>query len=218
MADGFGLGEADVVVAQPLKRPNANDDVTIKLSAPYSLRVRVLTNGGKVIEGARVTVIPASDEDRFSWDYQMVRGHDIVIERSDARGWAEFPSVAFGWGTVVIQAKGFARRTVAWAIDEDEFLVDLEPESRLVGTVLDDAEKPFRRAAITLSWGEYESLEIPIDEKDGHFVVDQLGAGQYSFAVSANNGPPDFSKQLHSEKIELEFGKTLFKEIRVKAP
>ena len=68
--------------------------------------------------------------------------------------------------------------------------VFLEPESRLTGTVLDDAGKPVAGARIMLSWGLGEMMNVPIDEKDGRYLADGLGSGKYMLSVTPASARP----------------------------
>ena len=91
IADGWGAGEVDRVEAQPVGRLKPADAVTIKLAAPHSLRVRVFRAEGKLVEGARVTVIQNEARGGFQWGYSDSSWDDSVTARVDARGWADVP-------------------------------------------------------------------------------------------------------------------------------
>jgi hypothetical protein len=211
IAERWGAGEADRIEAQPVGRLKPADALTIKLGAPHPLRVRVYRAEGKLVEGARVTVIQSEGQGGFQWGYSDGSWEDSVTARVDARGWAEFPFLAFGEGTVVVRAKGFSRTKLDWAKDEDELEVFLEPKSRLTGTVLDDAGKPVVGVRIMLSWAQGEMMIVPVDENEGRFLADGLGPGNYMLGVIPSVGPG-----LYSTSIVLEGGKTLTKDIRVK--
>jgi uncharacterized GH25 family protein len=213
IAEGFGAGEADRVQAQSIGRLKPADALTIKLKAPHELRVRVFRAKGKPVEGARVTLIQNEGRGGFQWGYSDSSWDDSVTARVDSQGWAEFPALAFGKGTVVVRAKGFSRMKLDWAKDEQEFNVFLEPESKLTGTVLDKAGTPVAGARIVLSWGMAEMMNVSIDEKDGRYMADGLGAGRYMLSVIPSVGPG-----LLSEPVELKPGKSLTKDIRVKVP
>jgi protocatechuate 3,4-dioxygenase beta subunit len=211
LADGWGIGEADRVPAHSLGSKKPIDMVTIKLGSPHSLRVRVFQAVGKVVEGARVTLIQNEAVGGFQWGYSDSSWDDSVTTGADARGWAEFAFIAFGKGTVVVRAKGFARAKLDWANAEEELDVFLEPEAKLTGTVLDQAGVPIVGARIMLSWGQAEMMMVPVDEKDGRYLAERLGTGNYHLSVIRDAGPAVFS-----ESIALEAGKTVAKDIRVK--
>ena len=104
-----GTGEIDRVKAQPIQRLKPPEALTIKLGFPHTLRVRVFGKGGKLVAGARVTVIQNEGRGGFQWGLSESSWADTVTARVDANGWAAFPALAFGKGTVVVRAKGFAR-------------------------------------------------------------------------------------------------------------
>jgi protocatechuate 3,4-dioxygenase beta subunit len=213
IAEGFGVGEADRVEAQSINRLKPAAVLTIKLGLPHSLRVLVFREGGKVVEGASVNVIQNQGSGGFQWGISDSSWDDSVSARAGANGWAEFPALAFGKGTIIVRAKGFSRRKLDWAKGEEEFAVDLEPESKLSGTVLDNEGKPVLGARIMLTWGAGEMVNVAIDEKDGRFLADGLGSGNYRLNVILGAGQAPLL-----ELIELESGKTIVKDIRVQHP
>ncbi len=215
IAEGFGTGEVDRVEAQSLTRLKPADALTIAIGPSRALRVRVFQAQGKLVEGARVTLIQNEGRGGFQWGgYGESSWDDSVTARADAQGWARFPSLAFGKGTVIVRAAGFSRRKLEWANGEEEFEILLEPESRLMGTVLDEAGKPVAGAKIMLSWGMGEMVNVPIDEKDGRYLVNGLGPGKYLLNVNPGLGDPGIAPG----SIELEPGKTLVHDVIVKRP
>ena len=210
ISERFGAGEADRVEAQSLGRLKPADDLKIELGAGHTLRVRVIREGGKLVEGARVTVIQNEGRGGFHWGYSESSWDDSVTARANAQGWAEFPFLAFGKGTVVVRAKGYSRVKLDWA-GEEELEAFVLPESTLAGTVLDEAGKPVTGARAMLSWGSGEMMNVPIDAKDGRYLADGLGPGKYMLRIGTDVAP-----MLASETVDLEAGKTLTKEIRVK--
>jgi protocatechuate 3,4-dioxygenase beta subunit len=213
IADGFGVADVDRVESQSIHRLKPAGDLTIALQSPYDLRVFVYREGGKPVDGARVTVIQAEPRGGFHWGYSESSWDDSVTTRTNAEGWAEFPFLASGKGTVVVRAKGYSRARLDWAKEEDEFKVFLPPESKLSGTVLDEAGHPVPGAKATLSWGMGEMMNVPIDAKDGRYSADGLGPGKYTLSISTGGVP-----MLASEPVALEAGKTVSRDIRVKNP
>ncbi|WP_435021791.1 carboxypeptidase regulatory-like domain-containing protein [Tundrisphaera sp. TA3] len=211
IAEGFGAGEADRVEVRSIGSLGPADDLTLKLGAPHALRLRVFRSGGKPVEGARVTVIHGEGRGGFQWGYSENSWADTVSARSDARGWAGFPSLYFDKGAIVVRAEGFGRAKLDWANGEDEMDVLLEPQAKLSGSVLDQDGKPVAEASLMLSWGAGESMDVPIDETTGKFTAEGLGPGKYQLSVQANVGPA-----LFAESITLEEGKAEVRDIRVK--
>ncbi|WP_406697279.1 carboxypeptidase regulatory-like domain-containing protein [Singulisphaera sp. Ch08] len=213
IAESFGGGEVDRVEAQSLGRLKPADDLTIKLEPGHTLRVRVIGEKGKLVEGARVTIIQNEGRGGFQWGYSDSSWDDSVTARANAQGWAEFPHLGFGKGTVVVRAKGFSRTRLEWVNDEEELIVFVEPESKITGTVLDESGKPVSGARLVLSWGNGEGMNILANEKDGRFLADELGANKYILSVMPSIGPA-----LFSGSVEVEPGKTVTQDIRVKIP
>jgi hypothetical protein len=96
---------------------------------------------------------------------------------------------------------------------EEEFDVFLEPEAILAGTVLDESGKPVAGARIVISWGQGETMNVLIDERDGAYKADALGPGKYTLSVIPSVGPARISRS-----VELEAGKTTTEVIRVERP
>ena len=214
VAGEFGAGEVDRVESRPIGRLKSADALTIRLGPPHSLRVRVFGPGGRPVEGARVTAIQSEARGRFQWGVDENTWDDSVTAPLDDRGWAEFPGLAFGKGTIIVRARGFSRTKLEWSKGEEEFEVLLQPESRLVGSVLDPEGKPARDARVLLSWGLRETMTVPVDEKDGRFRAEGLAPGKYTLSVQTGRTiaarPP--------ESVELEIGKTGSKDLRIEAP
>ncbi len=211
IADGLGSGEVDRVEAQPISRLNPADALKIQLQAPRELRVRVFQAKGKPVEGARVTIIQHEGAGGFQWgSYSESTWADSVSASADAQGWAAFTALAFGKGIVIVRAKGFARAKADWEKSEEELNVFLEPEAKLSGHVLDDAGKPFPGSRVMLSWGTGESMMVPIDEHDGRFAADGLGAGNYQLNVLQAAGGGQ-----RVELVELKAGAEVVKDLRV---
>ena len=142
IAEDLGAGEADRVEAQSIARLKPADALTIKLGRAALLAGPGLPGGGQGGRGGPGDVDPERGRGGFQWGYSDSSWDDSVTARVNDQGWAEFPALAFGKGTVVVRAKGFSRAKLDWAKGEEEFNVFLEPESRLTGTVLDEAGKP----------------------------------------------------------------------------
>ena len=158
-----GTAEIDRIAAQPIHRLKPAEALTIKLGFPHSLRVRVFGKSGRLVAGARVTVIQDEGWGGIQWGLSESSWADTVTARVGANGWAEFPALAFGKGTVIVRAKGFARAKLDWVKDEEEFEVYVEPESRITGKVLDENGKPPSGRRVMLSWGVGETMNVPVE-------------------------------------------------------
>lgn len=218
IAEGFGRNEVDRVEARSLEQLEPDDTINIALRPSHALRVRAFGTDGKPVEGAWVTVIHGARTRALDWRLNEL--NDSAVARVDARGWAEFPALSLGSGIVVVRAKGFARRKVDWSNDEEELLIDLEPESQLTGTVVDASGTPVEEATIRLSWGDGDTTSVPVARNDGRFMVNELGAGPYLLHVmpSAGSSLRPNGSPIYSSQITLEPGKTLRLDIRVEKP
>lgn len=208
-----GAGETDRVVADSLNHLRPAEALTITLEPPHILRVRVVREGAQPVPGALVTAIPTKSAARFRWVPGVMTWDDSVTATTDDLGWAEFTTLAFEAGMIVVRAPGFAHFRLPWDANKQELLAILEPGSKLTGTVTDSTGRPFREGRVALSWGGGESMDIPIDPKTGHFSADALPAGKIRLAVF-----PPAGKILFSESLDLKPGETLSKDIRLAEP
>lgn len=210
ITDKFGVGEADRIEAQSLARLKPADELKIQLGPGHTLRVRVFSKAGKQVEGARVTAIQNEGQGLFQWGISDNSWEDSVTARANTQGWAEFPFLPFGKGSVVVRAKGYSRLKLDWT-GEEELEAFVFPEATISGTVLDEAGKPVAGSRVMLMWGEKEVVQFPTDPKDGRFQVDGLGPDKYILHVDTAA-----VRHLASDTIELEAGQKVTKEIRVK--
>ena len=217
VADDLGTAKVDRVVASTIALLKPAEALTIKLGPAHHLRVRVFGPGGKRIEGARATVIQTEGRVGFQWGPFEGGWADSLTARAGGDGWADFPSVGFDAGTVIVRAKGYSRRKVDWSRNEDELDVDLEPEARLTGKVLDGDGKPLAGVRLRLSWGAGESLDVPVDPRDGRYEADALAPGDYLWDVGPT-GVPAPAPSLASGRLALEAGKAQTFDVRVKKP
>ena len=216
LADGYGKGKAERVEAHPENRLPPAEALTIRLAPPHTLRVRAFLEGGKPVEGARVTLIdhdPGPRPGGFAWGYTDASWEHMVYGKTDADGWANFPALGFDKATVIVRAPGFARRREPWRQDEEEILVDLEPESSLSGIVRDEQGRPVGDVALSLSWGSGEQVNINIDPATGHYAASELPPGKYTLMIRQGQ-----VAQPTQQPITLEAGKDLVKDIQIEAP
>jgi uncharacterized GH25 family protein len=217
VAPGFGLGEKARVEASPLNHLPPAESLTVALGPPHALRVLAFHGEGKPIAGARVTLVardPGPNPRGFAWGFIDAAWEEMVHGRTNAEGWAEFPALPFSKATVLVRAKGFARRLAAWRRDEPELTVDLEPESVLAGEVRDARGRPFVNVRVYLHSATMGDSINTTTDGAGRYIIAELPPGKY--AVSAI--PAGAVRQLDSEEIALEPGKTHTKDIDLPDP
>jgi hypothetical protein len=109
IAPSYGQAVNERVQAHPLDDLPPVKDLTLQLTPPHSLRVRVFEEKGQnPIKDALVTLIdqePGLDR-TFSWGYHNLSGTRL---RTDKDGWAVFPKLAFEEATVLAEHPGHAR-------------------------------------------------------------------------------------------------------------
>ena len=97
------------VDAQPMNHLPPADALTIKLSPPHELRVRVMEAGDRPIDHARVTLINGEPNlGGFAWGYSDSAWEDLVQGQTKADGWAAFSPLASGRSMMK-----FAQRSVS---------------------------------------------------------------------------------------------------------
>jgi hypothetical protein len=214
LADGYGEGVADRVVALPLNHRGAAEPVTLRAGPPVRLRVRAVTADGKPVAGARVTLVngePGLDLS-FQWGYHDASWEDMARRRTAADGWVDFPALSFGGATVLVQAPGYARQRRPWRNGEKELTVDLAVEAVLTGEVHDAAGRPVKAFYVSLaSGGDQVSTSAGADDK-GRFRVGELPAGEWAVTVRGADG----TSTLHEERVSLKAGATKELTIQVK--
>jgi hypothetical protein len=213
VAQGYSAGEVDLVTAQPITRLPEPERLTIKLGLPHALRVRVFTAGGRVVKGARVTLVNGDTGpvgSVYRWNDSRTRHDDRLDGRVNAEGWAEFPSLPFGHAKVLVQARGFGRRYVPWRDDEPERLVDLEPEAVISGAIRDERGEVPDSAYVVILSSSGDQIVTGLDAKDGHFVLSELPPDRYQLIVY------DPAGELHQEQVTLSSGQKLVLEIRTR--
>jgi hypothetical protein len=179
LADGRGEGVADRVASTTLAHLPPADALTIGLGSPHHLKVRVVRAGEQNVgvPKARVTLVDGNlDLDhQFSWGYHDVSWEDMTRGRTDAWGWVDFPELACGEATVLVQAVGFGRKRLSWRDGRDKLIFPLEREAALGGQVRDASGVPLKDAYITLAGlsGDRFITTIAADGQ-GTFRLDEL--------------------------------------------
>ena len=208
IAGPFGSAEVARVKAPPINRLGPAADLTIRLGMTHPLRVRVFTIGGKVVEGARVTVIQDDRRAGFEWGGGESSWDDRVTLPIRAEGWADFSDLPFPGGTIIVRARGYSRAKLDRPDGPEPVEILLQPEARIEGTVLDAAGKPAPGARFSLSWGRGETAQGVADQ-DGRIRVEGLAPGPYRLAITTGTGPTNIT-----ETLNLEPGKAIRKDFR----
>ena len=216
IAEGHGEGAVDRVASTTLAHLPPADALTIRLGPSHHLRVRAIRAGDEArpVAGARVTLINGDPElDRqFSWGYHDASWEDMTRGRTDDQGWADFPGLACGEATVLVQAPGYGRRRLGWRDGRGEIVVPLRPEAVLTGEVRDAAGTPLKDAAINLLSSSGDDMHAPVDAgHQGRFRLAELHEGEYTFTIRRSGS------SLHEERITLRPGQVLEKVIRLPA-
>ncbi len=214
VAEGYGQGSVDRVASTTLAQLPPAEVLTIPLGPPHHLQVQAIRGGdeGRGVAGARVTLVNGDpDLDRqFQWGYHDASWEDMTRGRTDGQGWADFPGLACGEATVLVQAPGFGRRRLSWRDGRGEIVVPLQPEAVLAGVVLDADGTPLKDADVGLVSASGESLSASIDGgRQGRFRLAELHEGEYTLTIR-RFGPP-----LHEERITRRPGQVLDRTIRL---
>jgi protocatechuate 3,4-dioxygenase beta subunit len=215
VADGYGEEAVDRVISTTLTHLPPDDALTIRLGPPHHFRVRAVRAGEEArgVPGARVTLVngdPGLDR-QFSWGYHDTSWEDMTRGRTDKQGWADFPGLACGQATVLVQAPGFGRRRLGWRDGRTELIVPLQPEAGLAGEVRDAAGAPLKDAYISLVGSSGDSMMALVDGgQQGRFRLAELPEGEYTFTIQRSSG-----SELHQERLTLRPGQVLDKMIRL---
>ncbi len=215
VADGYGEGVSDRVTSTTLTHLPPADALTIRLGPPHHLKVRAVGAGDDApgIPNVRVTLVngdPGLDR-QFSWGYHDASWEDMTRGRTDEQGWADFPVLACGEATVLVQAPGFGRRRLGWRDGRSELLVPLQTEAVLAGEVRDSGGAPLKDAYVGLVGSSGDSMTAPVDGgQQGRFRLAELPEGEYTFTIRHS-----FGSEIYSEKITVHPGQVLEKTIRL---
>jgi beta-lactamase regulating signal transducer with metallopeptidase domain len=206
LAEGQGEAVLERVKTVPMNKLGTAEQLTFRAGPPIPLRVRTHAANGVPISGASVTLVytqPSFMNTRaFDWHYLGTSWDDRTRSRSAADGWADFPGLSFGEGTVVVQAPGYARQRLEWRQREKELKFELAPEAVVAGEVRDAAGKPVRAFHVRLrSAGAFIPAIYGPDAK-GLFRINELPAGTFTMTVVN----ADDNATLYEEQITLAAG------------
>jgi len=215
VADGYAEGVSDRVTSTTLTHLSPAEALTIRLGPPHHLKVRAVRSGDEAhgIPAARVTLVNGDpDLDRqFSWGYHDASWEDMTRGRTDQAGWADFPVLACGEATVLVQAPGLGRRRLGWRDGRGELVVTLDTEAVLTGEVRDAAGVPLKDAYVGLVGASGDSMTAPVDgRQQGRFRLAELPEGEYTFTIRRS-----FGSEVYEQRITLRPGQVLDKKIRL---
>jgi protocatechuate 3,4-dioxygenase beta subunit len=210
LAAGHGEAVAERLLAVPTNRLAKTQPVTLQAGPTVPLRVRVQTEEGKQIAGARLTLVNDDNlvKRPIAWGYDDVSWANTVRGRTAADGWVDFPALSFGDAVVLIQASGFARYHVAWGNGKKEIMVELAPEAILKGEVRDATGQPVKDCYVNVGFTNGQaSARIGRDDQ-GRFRFSELPAGPCQVTIRDENG-----RSMHQTQATLKAGET--KEITI---
>jgi len=213
LADGHGEATADRVIAVPVNRLRDTEPATLRAGRSIALRVRAMTEDGKTVAAARVTLVNGEPglDNSFSWGYHDASWENMVRGRTAADGWADFPSLGFSGATLLVQAPGYARSRIGWRGGQNELTVKLLPEAVITGEVRSPSGEPLKSFYVNASSGG-DHINVAVEpEGKGRFRLAELPAGNWSLTFRADDGVSQISQQ----QVSLSPGET--KELSIEA-
>ncbi len=186
-ADGFGQAVVDRFLVLPLDELLPPEVLTLRLTAPHSLRVRVVDErNGNPLPDAAVTLIDSdlALDEKFMWGYDDLNRRSIPADKD---GWAAFPRLVFNEATMLVRCPGYARTRIAWRKGEKELIVRLRPEAVVTWT-LTIKNPGFLGDWIHLTSATGDTYSIPLHKEGGSFRVSELPPGDYTLAVPDKGG------------------------------
>jgi hypothetical protein len=213
VADGHGAAVEDRVEALPLNRPPPAGGLTLRLGLARRLRVRVVA-GTTPLAGAHVTLVHGKPDldTNFAWGYDDISWSESSRARTAADGWAEFPALAYGEATVLVQAPGHARQRFGWRTGAPELMAVLAPEAALALDARDAAGQPLRQFYVNLEGGGDQFSAAAGPDDNGRVRLAELPAGAFTLMVRDGTG----RTTIHQGPVTLTAGETLTQTIHGK--
>jgi hypothetical protein len=185
MAPGLGQAIQEKVITASLDDLPPAEDLTLKLTPPHQLRVRVgAADGSAPIANATVSLVDKEegyDSESFQWGY--TDEHSLTF-RTMEDGWATCGELPMSAATVVLRCPGYARQRFGWRNDEKEFQRILLPEGVISGTITLDG-KPIEECSLRLSSAGKESYQTILQPNHGGvFSFTELPPGEYHLVAT----------------------------------
>ena len=185
MAPGTGQAIEEKVLTASLDNLPPAEQLTLKLTPPHKLRVRVTgADGVAPVADATVSLVDKEegyDSETFQWGY--TEEHSPTF-RTLEDGWAACSGLSMGAATVVIRCPGYARQRFGWRNDEKEFQRVLLPEGVISGTITQDG-KPIEECLIRLNSAHHESYQTILQPRHGGiFSFTELPPGDYDLTIT----------------------------------
>jgi protocatechuate 3,4-dioxygenase beta subunit len=200
-APGVGRAIRDRVKSEPLDKLSPAEKLTTPLEPFVPLNVKVVDAASKrAVPNARIGLREdMPDFSRgFNWGYDD-RG--AVRARTKDGGIATILEPACEDGTILVQAKGCARRRISTNLSAQTVEVSLEPAAALHGGV-QLGDRPLVEGYVRLTSATNDTFTADLEETEGRFEFDELPAGEYQLEVF---GPRQQS--LSNQKLKLETGR-----------
>lgn len=211
VAEGYGVGYLDGVIARPVSTLAATARPTIRLGPPSRLRIEVVEAETKrPIPRARIALINGepSFNQKFDWENDLT-GNDTILSRTDNNGVRDFSALAFGESTILLRAEGYARRRIARRDGGESIRVEMEREAVVAGEVRDAKGRFIEDIYVNLHNDNGDSYAAWIDgDRPGRFRIGELAAGEYRLEIGLAFGSPFIDKL-----ITLKRGETTFESI-----
>ncbi len=203
-AEGYGECFIDRVTTTTSDQVDIAKEYIFQLPAPNILTLKVTNQDGKPVPQANVRIVNDDmhlDTGQFSWGFDD-RG--FKVHRTSSDGVLELLNLVQSEGTIVVQAKGFARHRFGWRDGQQEFTVSLQPESIVSGTVMDKSRKPLEGLWVVLTSEDNQYFSMPLEREDnGTFSFNELPAGNYTLELK------DQRDALFSQEVTLKPGDSI---------
>ncbi|MEM0913147.1 MAG: carboxypeptidase regulatory-like domain-containing protein [Planctomycetota bacterium] len=209
-ASGLSAGEVDYVRVLPITAIGDDNEITINLTPAVSMNVAVvaLEEGGDPtpVSDAKITFLAGHNGRNIDWAHPTLGWRFSQTETTGDEGVAAFGDMPYDRGAILVQADGFARRSLPWSREAGPMIVELEPEATIAGVARWPDGEPLLDGWVKLrltiqdegdfEWQWFSKRLRPEDE--GRFAFDRLAPGAYAIAADQQQ-PRSFSQQIALE-------------------